>query len=101
MKKIILIGLISSMVLSCKKKESCELNDTGSVSVFHSYPDSYHIYIDDKYVGYAIKGNTTIFDKIDVGIYSLKAINDNDNSDVIYETVTVDQCFQTDVILYE
>jgi hypothetical protein len=54
MKKLLLIGLISTTLFSCTKEEvddrpDCEKNNTSTVKVINTTNDSYDIYLDDVY----------------------------------------------------
>lgn len=95
---MILIGLVSVLALSCNKKESCELNNTGVMYVNNPKLDPYYVYIDGAYVGEAIQGKKTPFD-VGAGNHEFQALNENDNTDLLSTDVIITQCNEFTVYL--
>lgn len=75
MKKIALLIIViaSFAVVSCRVKDSCELNHTGSVAVINNYGETVELRINNEKIGEIENGNVIKSDRL-VGSYDINVI---------------------------
>ena len=70
-KAIILILIVSiGVLMSCRVKENCELNNTGTIVVTNNLPNEIEVYIDNNKV-FTLQPNETKKAEKPVGTYSV------------------------------
>lgn len=95
MRKIVLIiVLISSFIMvSCRVKNSCELNHTGTIAVINNYGETIELRINNENIGNIENGNVRTAER-PIGSYKIKVIKYPLDRDT---TVNVTEC---DVVEY-
>ena len=75
MKKIALIIVVISslIVVSCRVKNTCELNHTGTISVINHYGETVELRIDNEKIGEIENGKVRTADRV-VGEYDINVV---------------------------
>ena len=75
MKKLtLLIVVIASLiVVSCRVKNSCEINHTGSIAVINNYGETVELRINNEKIGEIENGNVIKSDRV-VGKYDINVV---------------------------
>ena len=75
MKKLTLIIILiaSLIVLSCRVKNSCEINHTGSIAVINNYGETVELRINNEKIGEIENGNVVKSDRL-VGKYDINVV---------------------------
>lgn len=75
MKKLTLIIILiaSLIVLSCRVKNSCEINHTGSIAVINNYGETVELRINNEKIGEIENGNVMKSDRL-VGKYDINVV---------------------------
>jgi uncharacterized protein YcfL len=75
MKKLtfIIILIASFIVVSCRVKNSCEINHTGSIAVINHYGETVELRINNEKIGEIENGNVMKSDRL-VGKYDINVV---------------------------
>lgn len=75
MKKLtfIIILIASFIVVSCRVKNSCEINHTGSIAVINHYGETVELRINNEKIGEIENGNVIKSDRV-VGKYDVNVV---------------------------
>ncbi len=75
MKKLtfIIILIASFIVVSCRVKNSCEINHTGSIAVINHYGETVELRINNEKIGEIENGNVMKSDRV-VGKYDVNVV---------------------------
>lgn len=75
MKKLtfIIILIASFIVVSCRVKNSCEINHTGSIAVINHYGETVELRINNEKIGEIENGNVMKSDRL-VGKYEINVV---------------------------
>ena len=90
MKKLtfIIILIASFIVVSCRVKNSCEINHTGSIAVINHYGETVELRINNEKIGEIENGNVMKSDRL-VGKYDINVVKFPNKWDT---TVNVVEC---------
>lgn len=75
MKKLafIIVLIASFIAVSCRVKNSCEINHTGSIAVINNYGESVELRINNEKIGEIENGNVIKSDRV-VGKYDVNVV---------------------------
>ncbi|MDR2836267.1 MAG: hypothetical protein LBV69_08795 [Bacteroidales bacterium] len=94
-KKIIFFIILGILIISCKTKDTCEINHTGNITIKNLNNNDIIVYVDGAKLGTVNPDKKIIFTK-PVGTYLLKITSNLNVKE--YQDVKVQECTDTDIL---